>query len=123
MTSLCDVSMTSSVDVTHHMTCLDMQFMIVMFNLELTTVQYAQASHSHVGVDGACVCKKKWFLKKYVTRQKNAVFPDRPVHWNTPRDIYLPSFLNFKEQYFICIEHFMKKFHYIGLTNNTNNKP
>ena len=51
-------------------------------------VWHARASRSHAGVDGACACKKKWFLKNTLP-VKNAVFtPDRPVHWNTPRDIY-----------------------------------
>ena len=60
---LCDVSMTSSIDITYHMTYLDMQCTIVAFNLELTTVWHAWSSHSHASVDGACACKKKWFLK------------------------------------------------------------
>ena len=75
VTSLCDVSMTSSVDVTYHMTSLDMQFMIVAFNLELTMVWHAWASHSCVGADGACACKKKWFLKNMLPAKNTVFYP------------------------------------------------
>ena len=59
VTSLCDESMMLLVDVTHHVTCLDTQLTVVAFNSEPTIMQHVQASHSHVGVDGACACKKK----------------------------------------------------------------
>ena len=53
--SLCDESMTSLVDITHHVTCLDTQLTIVAFNSELTTMLHTQASHSHMDADGVCV--------------------------------------------------------------------
>ena len=41
MTLICDASMTSLVDVMYHVTCLDMQFMIVALNPEPIREQYA----------------------------------------------------------------------------------
>ena len=40
MMSLHYASMTSSVDIMYHMTCLDTQFVIVALNPELARVQY-----------------------------------------------------------------------------------
>ena len=76
--SLCGESMMSSIDVAHHMTCLDMQLAIVAFNSELTTVRHAQASHSCMGMDGVYMCKKKWFLKiRYPSKTRYLPLTDR----------------------------------------------
>ena len=66
--------MMSSVDITYHVTCLDMQLTMVAFNSELTMVWHAQASHYHVGADGVCACKKE-VVPKTVTCQKCSVYP------------------------------------------------
>ena len=65
--------MTPSTDVTHHMTCLDMQFAIVVLKLELTRVRDAQLSCTLAGADDMCAFQTKW-LQKYVTRQKRDAY-------------------------------------------------
>ena len=74
MMSLYDASMTSSVDVTYHMTYLDTWFAIVALYPELTRVWHAPLSHPK-WVWTVCMCTKQSKYEKYVTQQKCDVIP------------------------------------------------
>ena len=54
-----DAGMMSPTDITHHVTSLDMQFMIVLLNVRTDEgVGCMVVTHTHVGADGASKTKR-----------------------------------------------------------------
>ena len=88
MTSLCDASMMSLVDVMYHVTCLDKQFVIFVLNLEPMRVWHTQMLHPE-WVQTVCMCTRQSKYEKYVTWEKRDVIPTLTSILGNTYNIYI----------------------------------